>query len=315
MARERSRDQQRAIFAALRRRRQGTRYGLRVRRLLTPQEENRLGHLVKHGSEHQKLAARNELVAANQRLVAKIAHTFKHRGLGIKDLIQEGNIGILKAAETYDYERGNRFSTHATNWIKQSIGRAIENRSSEVRIPAESQWHQNTLRKLSQQFYQKVGREPTIDELSKISKLNRSQVMDAIALKFQTVSTNKQIGKDRNDGKILTLEDTLIGSDVSGRQYDHDMERDDKILDAKRAFLSQRLSKLSPTERTIITNKYIFSKSNQASGKQLKLTRQRVNQIEREALTKLRTGNFTPEQKTKLKSRLKSFISKLRGNK
>lgn len=295
--RERSRRQQMAIFAALRARQNKSRVGMRARRL-SPGEESTIYDLIRKGDQ----SARKHLITANSMLVSKLAGKFTNRGLDYKDLVQEGHIGLMKAAETFNPKKGTKFSTHATNWIKQHIGRAIEESSGHIRIPSGQQWILNKARKIGQQFYQRVGREPGIEELAYMMKMKPNALRTSLGLKFKVKSTNTPIGKDGE--KNITLEDIVPDRSQESpldRLVRQETEHDKSYL------LHKRLQNLTPVERHVLVRKQ--SEKGTAIGKDLKLSRARISQIEKQALTKLKS----PQNKISLYSRLKNFVKKYKG--
>jgi RNA polymerase primary sigma factor len=326
MAKRRSRDQLRAIFARLRgmmtRPFAGARktaprkdifrptlnrprgYGAlrRVGRtpLLKAEEERVLIQALKSGTPEHKALARKRLIESNQRLIASIAKRYQGRGLSFDDLLQEGNFGLITAVDKYNPNKGAKFSTYATPWIRQSIGRALESNKTQVRLPANLVHLKSRVNHHQQRFYQEFGREPTVEELAKRLKAKPSHIRQVMEIEPTPASMQTKIGRSES-GRDLTYEDILPASKERDR-----VEDEDRAKEARRRVAI--LATLPATERLIVANKYGFlgkPQSHAAVGRKLKLSRERVRQIEHEALDKLRK----PDMK-----KLNEFLQKYRSS-
>lgn len=298
--RERSREQQRAIFAALRKRQQRQRMGQTTRRL-TPSEERAVYDSLLSSNPAIVRTARRHLINSHTRLVSSLAGKYTNRGLEYKDLVQEGNIGLMRAAETFDPKRDVKFSTYATNWVKQSMGRAIEEGGKHVRVPAGQQWILNKVRKVGQQFYQRVGREPSLEETAYMLRMKPDALRRSLNLDFKTRSLDKPIGY--GEDKPMTLSDRLASDEESPLDRLIRKESDD----IKFSVLRDRLQKLSPIERTVLSKKQ--SQSGARIGRDLKLSRARISQIEKQAIMKLKNP---PKEKSQFLLKLKKLFSRRR---
>lgn len=232
--------------------------------------------------ENQK--EKDALVEANLRLVIKLAHRYTNRGLQLLDLIQEGNIGLIKAVDRFDYERGNKFSTYASWWIKQSINRALADQSRTVRIPVHLTEALDRFIKVRQSLSQTLEREPWSHEVAAAMNIPLARVADLQMLArvaLQPVSLETPIGED---------EESSLGEFIEGG------EKVDVVQELSReeqsAQLRNALSTLSPREQKVLRMRFGIDEDTEYTleevGKSFGLTRERIRQIEKEALGKLR---------------------------
>ena len=221
------------------------------------------------------------LTDSNLRLVVSVAKKHINRGLGILDLIQEGNIGLLKAIKKFDYRRGFKFSTYATWWIRQGITRALADQSRTIRIPVHLVESLNKVTRIQRQLTQEYNREPTIDEISEASGLPKAKINTVLSASSKPVSLASMIGDDSPTEIGNLIEDKT--SDAPPEAVSKGMTRDE---------INGLLENLSTREKLVIQLRFGLSDGRNRTleeiGKMLGLTRERIRQIEKKAITKLR---------------------------
>lgn len=248
--------------------------------LLSKEDEIRLGIKIKKNQDPEAI---QELVNSNLRLVVTIAKTYiKNTTMDIMDLIQEGNIGLIKAAEKFDYEKGNRFSTHAVWWIKQAISKALVDQSHTIRIPANVADEISKLKKVRNQLEQEnSGNEPSPKQLADTMGLTEEKVLSLLSQMKDNVSLDANI-KDNEE----TSYGDLIADNYLANPLDQYLQKEakDNLL-----FI---LSTLSPREETIIKQRFGFDnekpKTLDEVGNNIGISKERVRQVENNALRKLR---------------------------
>lgn len=250
---------------------------IEVAPLLTPEEEVHYGRLARDGDEF----GRKKMITSNLRLVVKIARRYMGRGLALSDLIEEGNLGLIHAVEKFDPERGFRFSTYATWWIRQNIERALMNQTRTIRLPIHVNKELNAYIRKSREMTQKMGREPTLTEMSEALDKPVKQLRKLLDFNERVTSLDTQVGQDGESSLIdfvMPEEDSDPVHDLEGADVQHSVENWIGQLDAKQKEVIVRRFGLHGHERATL----------EEVGSALGLTRERVRQIQMDALKRLR---------------------------
>ncbi len=257
--------------------------------LITPDEEVKLAQRIKQGDE----AARNKLVKANLRFVVSVAKQYQNQGLSLQDLINEGNIGLIKAAERFDETRGFKFISYAVWWIRQSILQAIAEQSRIVRLPLNQIGSINKISKETARLEQKLERMPSVEEIADIVEIPENKVAESIRISGKHVSVDAPISADED----ATMLDLFIPSDTPST--DQALIQESLAKEIQRA-----LSSLTKKERDIINMYYGIGYSHPYSLDEIadkyKLTRERVRQIKEKAIKRLKNGNRSKNLRTYL---------------
>ncbi len=226
-------------------------------------------------------AARAHLIRANTRLVISVAKKYRGRGLPFLDLIQEGNVGLIKAVEKYDYTRGNRFSTYATWWIRQAVTRALANHGRTIRIPAHLGGRISKLYQVAQEMEQGLGRQPTPEEIAERMAMPPERVRWMLRTSRQPVHLERPVGDDS---------DAELGDFIEDEAVPAPQESAAQSLLAED--LTEMLNRLTPREARILRLRYGLqdgeSRTLKQVGEMFGLSRERIRQVEKEALRKLR---------------------------
>lgn len=260
-------------------------------KLLTAREEIDLARRIAKGDK----IAKKRLIQANLRLVVSVAKKYQGRGLPFLDLIQEGNLGLIRAAEKYDPERGYKFSTYATWWIRQGITRALADKSRTIRVPVHMVETINNLRKMTRKLSQELARRPTMEELAKALQVTVPKIKEILAANRLPLSLDTPYGEDEDNSLAELVEDeNSTPPEVSTES--HLMSADIRGV----------LSTLTPREREVLMLRYGLNDGQQRTleqvGKLVGITRERTRQIELKALRALRQSNVTTRLKDYLES-------------
>ena len=251
--------------------------------LLTAEREKELAEIMtsEDSTEEQKAAAKTELIESNLRLVVSIAKRYVGKGMFFLDLIQEGNLGLMKAVDKFDYVRGCKFSTYATWWIRQAITRAIADQARTIRIPVHMVETIHKVSRYSRQMLQELGREATADELGEKMGMSAEKVREIMKIAQDPVSLETPIGEEEDShlGDFIPDEDTPAPSEAAAST----------IL---REVIERELHTLTPREEHVIKLRFGLydgrTRTLEEVGKEFDITRERIRQIEAKALRKLR---------------------------
>jgi len=245
--------------------------------LLTAVEEVKLAQRIEKGSD----AARKKLVQSNLRLVVSIAKKYVGRGMGFLDLIQEGNQGLMRAVEKYDWRRGYKFSTYATWWIRQAITRAIADQARTIRIPVHMVETINKVIRISRKLMQQLGREPSPEEIGDELELDPDRVREIFKIAQNTTSLEKPVGDDQ---------DSLLGDFIQDTSQPSPYDSASKQL--LKENVNEVLKTLSDREAKVLKMRFGLNGSRPMTleevGREFGVTRERIRQIEAKALRKLK---------------------------
>ena len=245
--------------------------------LLTAEDEKALAGLIAEGDE----AARARMIESNLRLVVKIAKRYMNRGLPFLDLIEEGNLGLIKAVEKFKVSKGCRFSTYATWWIRQSIERSIVNQSRTIRLPVHVADDITKLVKISRELVQRLKRDPELDEIAAAMGTDINHVRRMMVLVKKTYSIEHPLGEGNDYSLIDTIEDTKL------------VDSETKIEDLDRfSHVQAWMEDLNENEREVLALRFGLEDRDPQTldtiGKKFGVTRERIRQIEAKSLAKLR---------------------------
>lgn len=249
-------------------------------KLLAPDEEIELAQKISMGGAEGEIA-KERFIKSNLRLVVSIAKKYVGRGMPLLDLVQEGNIGLMRAIDKFDYSRGYKFSTYATWWIRQSITRAIADQSRTVRLPVHMVETVNKMRRAIMELIQENGREPAVDEIAKYMEISVKEVAEIISVSQDILSLETPVGQE---------EDSSFGDFIQDKTVVVPEDAMEKL--SMKADLKDALETLNERERFVLLNRYGFlddgPKTLEEVGRSLGITRERVRQIEEKALKKMR---------------------------
>jgi RNA polymerase primary sigma factor len=254
---------------------------------LPVEELKRTLQAIKSGETKADLA-KNELIGANLRLVVSIAKKYVNRGLQFLDLIQEGNMGLMRAVDKFEYQRGYKFSTYATWWIRQAVTRAIADQARTIRIPVHMIETINKLTRISNTLVQEIGREPTPEEIADRMEISPEKVRKVVKISKEPISLDTPIGEDEDSYLGDFIEDMKVLSPVEATEHRDLSEQTRKVL-----------ATLTPREEKILKMRFGIDEKEDRTleevGQNFAVTRERIRQIEAKALRKLRHPSRTKQ--------------------
>ncbi len=259
--------------------------------LLTAEEEFELAQKIIHGTEKEKKRAKDKMAESNMRLVVSIAKRYSGRGLDFLDLIQEGNTGLLRAVEKFDPDKGFKFSTYATWWIRQAITRAIADQARTIRIPVHMVETINKVLRTQRRLTQELNREPSTEEIAKAMGMEPEKIEYVMKIKQDIASLDASVGRDGDD------DDSSLGDFIEDE--DRISPEDSAATQLLKEQIASILSTLSDREQKIIKMRFGIgggkSHTLEEVGAEFSVTRERIRQIEAKAHTKLRKNKDTKE--------------------
>ncbi len=251
--------------------------------LLTAEEEFDLAQKIIHGKAKESQRAKDKMAESNMRLVVSIAKRYSGRGLDFLDLIQEGNTGLLRAVEKFDPDKGFKFSTYATWWIRQAITRAIADQARTIRIPVHMVETINKVMRTQRKMTQELNREPSTEELAKQMEMEPEKIEYVMKIKQDIASLDASIGKDGD-------EDSVLGDFIEDE--DRISPEESVAMQLLKEQIASILSSLSDREQKIVKMRFGIGGGKthtlEEVGAEFSVTRERIRQIEAKALTKLR---------------------------
>jgi RNA polymerase primary sigma factor len=261
--------------------------------LFSAEEEQRMAMQIKAGN----MQVRQQFVEANLKLVVSIAKRYQGRGLALEDLIQEGNLGLMRAVEKFDYTRGYKFSTYAFWWIRQAITRAIADQGRTIRLPVHLWDKINHLKASSLRLQQELGRQPTTEEIARHAGSSAEKVQELLQVSQEPLSLDLPLheGQDLDLGDVIEDRAALAPLDAASHLALTELVEDllERLTERERAVLSLRYGLADGHSRTL-----------EEVGKEFQVTRERIRQIEARALSKLRAQSLGYELQDYLDSRL-----------
>lgn len=265
--------------------------------LLSQEEELELAKKIIEGNEKEKKRAKDKMAESNMRLVVSIAKRYSGRGLDFLDLIQEGNTGLLRAVEKFDPDKGFKFSTYATWWIRQAITRAIADQARTIRIPVHMVETINKVLRTQRRLTQELNREPTTEEIGKAMDMDADKIEYVMKIKQDIASLDASVGRDGED------DDSSLGDFIEDE--DRISPEDSAATQLLKEQIAEILSTLTDREQKIIKMRFGIgggkSHTLEEVGAEFSVTRERIRQIEAKALTKLRKNKDTKKLKEYLK--------------